>query len=196
MGSMDIDDLEAGRSDAVMTRPNLSSPPPQQLFWAPKTLYTLICDQIDTTFASYRCTDRPDWKVVIVVSSLDSPIATWYRCKLGIPPREEGVIVARTHVRVEFALTSPQDLAHLDFEHAGLLIVNVDDQEGWKDIEAGIEQELSAKAAYLTSKLLVQWVGPNSSKQDSGTSQAIDISDINGGLSRILESALQTVIPN
>lgn len=103
----DLSMLDLGSSRAqTMPVASTSTTP----FWQPATLSNFICSIADQTFAGLAPAEVPDWKCLIVVPALDDPLATWWRCKLGMAPEDEGSVHMLQNVRVEFALLTYDDL--------------------------------------------------------------------------------------
>lgn len=79
-------------------------------FWTRDTLGILICDLANKTFSTFRTTKPPDWRVLVLASSLTGSLASWYRCKLGMGGEEDQRTDRMPYVHVEFVLITEDDL--------------------------------------------------------------------------------------
>ena len=103
--SGDLEPIKARRPSTSRSRDHFHG-----TSWTPRTLSTCICDHVNLTFGTLHISGQADWKCLIVLQSLEGPIATWYRCKLGMGTTEEEVMHVREHVRVQFTLAREQEL--------------------------------------------------------------------------------------
>ncbi|CAD6576877.1 MAG: hypothetical protein CYPHOPRED_006110 [Cyphobasidiales sp. Tagirdzhanova-0007] len=163
----------------------------ERTFWRPKTLSHLITSRINHSFSSLRSAEMPDWKMIVVLSSLDSPIAAWYRCKLGMGKSEDGSIIIRPRLRIEFTLVLETALQEQNLEQVGLMIVNVESAHAPPTWLPMLEEELVRYCRYETCLVQANW-SEGLEKVTSGFVQhLIKTDDADGGLGNLLGDLLQ-----
>jgi len=188
-------DLGSGLADSAYAPLPVASTS-KTAFWQAGTLSRYISSTVNATLGALAPVEIPDWKCIVVVPSLEDPLATWYRCKLNMGSDDEGSVVMMENVRVEFALLAKAELEQQDLHDVALVIANTVEAVGSSTETLSLPQRLVKESIYKARLLQADWSDSESSTPGFDKRHTIDVAQVNGGLEQVLNDLLVSIAPN
>ena len=184
-------------------------------FWSSHTLSHLVATQVEHLAASARNRTLSRWKLLVVLPTLNSSLAAWYRCKLGLASAETNGSNVQPHVKVNFTLVSetkieeeviavPLRIAHFkliiplhqDLEDVGLVIVNIESSRQAQSARRTLDKTLKETCRYKVPLIQANWTKRSDPISDAFVQHSVNTDQMNGGLGDLLRNLLVSIRPS